>query len=118
MTEKIYIKLPVLLLSKEKKALPLFKCLASFFVVISIQFVLNCNSLFSLLTPQTSVFITLRNKFRLSVRFLHLNTKRMIQFSISTFKFENTITDNRAAEALYCLSARSAISHTYLPNKL
>jgi len=116
MTEKIYIKLPVLILPKEKKAMPLFWELASFFVVISVRFVLDCNSFFSLLTPQSSTYITLKNKFRLSVRFLHLNALRMIQFSVPNLNFENKITDNRAAEAFYCLSARSAISTFKLPN--
>lgn len=114
MTENLYIKLRVLILQKGEKTMHLLTSLASFFVVIRIQFVLNCYSLFSLLTPEFFREITLKDKFRLSVRFSHLNALRMIQFSIPKFNYK--ITDNRAAEAFYCLSARSAMSIIKLPN--
>lgn len=116
MTEKNYIKLPVLILQKGKKTMPFLEGLASFFVVIRIQFVLDCDSLFSLLTPQSLTFITFIDKCRLSVRFSHLNTLRMIQFSNPNFNFEHKITDNKVAEAFYCLSIRSAKSNIKLPN--
>ena len=74
MTEKIYIKLLVLILQKGKQTMLLLASLVSFFVVIRIEFVHNCNSLISLLTQQSLTFITLQNKSRLSVRFSHLNT--------------------------------------------
>ncbi len=74
MTENVYIELRVLILQKGEKTMPFLEALASFFVVIRIRFVLDCDSLFSLLTPQSLTFITFKDKCRLSVRFSHLNT--------------------------------------------
>ena len=111
MTEKIYIKLLVLILQKGKQTMLLLASLVSIFVVISIEFVHNCNSLISLLTQQSLTFITLQNKSRLSVRFSHLNTQRMMQFSNTNFIY-NPLSNNRAAEAYYCFIAHSAYLQT------
>ncbi len=111
MTENIYIKLLVLILQKGKKTMLLLASLASFFVVISIEFVQDCNRLLSLLTPQSLTFITLQNKYRLSVRFSHLNTQRMMQFSFTNSQYKS-FSSNRAAEACYCHAAYSAYLQT------
>ncbi len=116
MTENIYIEFRVLILQKGEKTMHVLASLASFLVVIRIQFVLKCNSLLGLLTPESFRKITFKDKFRLSVRFSHLNALRMTQFSIPNFNFDHKLTDNRAAEAFYCQSARSAMSTTKLPN--
>jgi hypothetical protein len=117
MTEENNIQRPVLILSKNEIVLTNFYYLVLLFGVITFKIRWLSNKFNHLLTFLKSRFITLQRFVRLSIRFLNQKSTRMIQFSFLLLKFEISQTDNRAAEAFYCLSACSAYSHTkFLPN--